>query len=984
MLRLTTLGSLDLRDADGQPVRELLAQPKRLALLVFLAIESANEPVSRDRVLAMFWPESTDTQARNALSQGVYQLRQLLGAETLLSIGTALGVERERLWCDAVALSEASALGNPDAALDLWRGPCCSTLFVSGTPEFERWLDGVRARQRRELLAAARAGAEALRAAGDIEGAARLAHRILALHPDDERDVSAYLEILDASGDVVGALRAYERHVAQLREVLDTAPAPETQRVAREIRDRHARASATSREPRDDARARSANWVPETVANRTSAPTTAPIGHRETLAGPVARERWIPRMAAALIIAPIVIGLLAVRSRHDTRAAAAPRTHAVAILPFTVRGGGDLAYLHDGMSDLLSAKFDGAAGVRAIDPRSVVAATTRAPSAPAEQTARALGADWYVLGDVIAAGGRLNVTGSLYTTDGGATARATASVTGDTAAIFDIVDDLAGRLLAGVVPGSDTTLTRLAALTTHSLPALKAFLRGEQALRAGLDAEAAAAFREAAHLDTTFALAEYRLSMAATWTPVPGGDDPAVWADAAARHGTRLTPLARDLLEAYRVYREPDSRAEALYAAVVASHPDNVEAWFMLAESRFHYGPWTGRSPSASKAAFERVLALDPINSHALVHLVRLAAADGQLAALDSLAERYLRANAETPRALEVRALLAWCHRDSAGAREVARQAVGADELVVSSLINAAVSYAQDADAIRLVAEPVMRMSSQSMVVPAGRRILSDAALGLGQWDPAAARAMTGRAFDADWWLESAALAAAEPALGVPLERVAALRDSVAARRPYPATARAGRTMPAAAGAAMRAYLLALLSLRLGDQVRVEAEGRALHAVADRAGPHDGAVLESALRAERLRAAGKPEAALTELGRVPFAVTAASFGHLATRERFALAELLHALGRDDEALAVYDAMQAYSDLPFMATARWRQAQIHERAGRRERAIFNYQRVTQMWRDADPPFQPRVADARAALERLGATAAGTLAERRGSR
>src|SRR5205807_2259198 len=115
------------------------------------------------------------------------------------------------------------------------------------------------------------------------------------------------------------------------------------------------------------------------------------------------------------------------------------------------------------------------------------------------------------------------------------------------------------------------------------LPALKQFLDGERALRAGLDAQAAAAFRDAAVMDTGFALAQYRLAVTATWVTVPDAPDPSVWAATAARHAQRLTPLVRDLLTAYRAYRDGKADdAERLYHQVIDGHPENVEAWMML------------------------------------------------------------------------------------------------------------------------------------------------------------------------------------------------------------------------------------------------------------------------------------------------------------------------------------------------------------------------------------------------------------------
>lgn len=222
--------------------------------------------------------------------------------------------------------------------------------------------------------------------------------------------------------------------------------------------------------------------------------------------------------------------------------------------------------------------------------------------------------------------------------------------------------------------------------------------------------------------------------------------------------------------------------------------------------------------------------------------------------------------------------------------------------------------------------------------------------------------------FDGDWWLESAAMAASESVLEVPLSIVSAIRDSVAARPVYRAQPRPTHVMPAGSGEAMRAYLLALLSLRLQDTVAVVKHAAALHDAAQRAG-RAAASLEIALTAERLRAAGRAADALAALEAYPFDITEFDYWHGSARERFVRAELLRALDRDAKALPVYESLWSNAELPWMAVARLRQARIHERAGRRAEAAFNYRRFIGLWRGADAPFQPRVAEARAALDRV---------------
>ncbi len=79
MIELRTLGALELRGADGFEFRPILQQPKRLALLVYLAVATPRRFHRRDTLLGIFWPELDAEHARPALRRALYFLRRSLG-----------------------------------------------------------------------------------------------------------------------------------------------------------------------------------------------------------------------------------------------------------------------------------------------------------------------------------------------------------------------------------------------------------------------------------------------------------------------------------------------------------------------------------------------------------------------------------------------------------------------------------------------------------------------------------------------------------------------------------------------------------------------------------------------------------------------------------------------------------------------------------------------------------------------------------------
>jgi serine/threonine-protein kinase len=230
MIELRTLGLVDLRGLDGQPVRAVLAQPKRLALLAYLALVGSNGFRRRDTVVALLWPELDQEHARNALRQALWFLRRSLGEGAIIGRSEEeVGVSPVVLRCDATDFDTACAEGRPAEALELYRGDYLEGFFVSdASAELEQWIDEQRARLRRRAAEAAWMLADERAALGDHMSAADWAHRALAFSPTDEAAVRRLIVMLDRLGDRAGAVRAFETFAARLAKELDLAPDPET------------------------------------------------------------------------------------------------------------------------------------------------------------------------------------------------------------------------------------------------------------------------------------------------------------------------------------------------------------------------------------------------------------------------------------------------------------------------------------------------------------------------------------------------------------------------------------------------------------------------------------------------------------------------------------------------------------------------------------------------------------------------------------
>src|SRR3954469_18781364 len=101
MLRFHTLGAIDLRGEDGEDRLAGAAQPKRLALLAYLAVAPTPAFQRRDTLLALFWPELTEDRARSALRKALHYIRAALGPDVVITRGDEEVRLDAKLWCDA-------------------------------------------------------------------------------------------------------------------------------------------------------------------------------------------------------------------------------------------------------------------------------------------------------------------------------------------------------------------------------------------------------------------------------------------------------------------------------------------------------------------------------------------------------------------------------------------------------------------------------------------------------------------------------------------------------------------------------------------------------------------------------------------------------------------------------------------------------------------------------------------------------------------
>jgi DNA-binding SARP family transcriptional activator len=231
------LGSLDLVASEGGRVLSIVAQPKRVALLTYLAAGTDAAFKRRDRIASIFWPELEDDKARHALRQAVYVLRGSLGSETIVSRGDdEVGLDGDVFWSDVNAFERALAQDRPDVAMELYRGTLLPGFYLTDAIEFEHWLDNERNRLDRLATEAAWELAADREGEGDWPGAVHWARRAMELAPFEESVLRRLIELHLRAGDRAGALSAYENFARRLREELEAEPTAETLALVERVR----------------------------------------------------------------------------------------------------------------------------------------------------------------------------------------------------------------------------------------------------------------------------------------------------------------------------------------------------------------------------------------------------------------------------------------------------------------------------------------------------------------------------------------------------------------------------------------------------------------------------------------------------------------------------------------------------------------------------------------------------------------------------
>ncbi len=562
------LGGLNLLGVGGHELKSVLAQPKRVALLAYLAAATPRRLHRRDSLVALFWPELDQEHARAALRQALHGLRQALGDGVLVSRGDEdIGLDAEQIRCDVVEFERAAHAGQLADALDLYRGDLLEGFFIRGAPAFEQWLEDERARLKADALRCATALAERGDAGGNLTESAQWTRRALRIAPLDEPTLRRLMQTLDRLGDRAGALDAYEGFTKRLATELEAEPAPETRSLGDVVRARAATLSSVITElpPLEPA-----TGVPRGIVAR--------------------RRPWVGVGVVVLGVAAVVVAVIL---SPPKRVALDPKR--VLLVPFANRtGDSTLDPLGNLAADWITRGLVLTGVLEIADPGAMVLGGRTGANRPRQAGHEA--ADVRALS--LASGSGLAVWGSMYRRDdriefaaqitdeaGGRILRTLEPVLGDPREPRPALTILRERLMAALAEAVDSRLGALASAAGEPprYDAYVAFSTGVELFYPGRNARGALPwFQRAAALDSTYALPLIWAAWAYSGTALDQCDSTVAIAGRLA--GMRLTSLEQ--MQIARVMARCRGDLPAAYAlgqALTKAVPRSEVMWEQLA-----------------------------------------------------------------------------------------------------------------------------------------------------------------------------------------------------------------------------------------------------------------------------------------------------------------------------------------------------------------------------------------------------------------
>ena len=992
VIRIQTLGCLSVRGENGTLLAGAVAQPRRMAILALLA-RAGERGASRDKVLALLWPDADADRGSRTLAQALYALRKDLIAEDAITGARELRFDPALVTTDVAEFTAAVSRGDDARAAELYAGPFLDGFHLSGAEEFMRWVEQERASLAQDYARVLESLARGTLASGNASAAVSWWRKLAALDPLNARVTVGLMEALAAAGDRPSAIKQAHLYELLVEQELELPPDREVIALAERLRVEpvsNVRALAEARPTVAPSAAASRivtiagsdavvsadvdPGVPPLPMEPPVAAGTGPAAAASTLGTPThriapARNRVSWMIGGALAAMAGAAWLLAARDGSGVRRfGSRDQSPVVAIGRIASYGTDSSASAMAGpASDLLATSLARSPGLRVVSSARMMELMRRL-----RQPGDTSGAE--LVAAAREAGATEIIDGTLYARPSGALRLDLRRVDIATGAIGDVRTIEGNDLFALVDSGTAHLVAALGSrppggsvtdVTTRSVVAYRMYEEGIDAFFRGDRGSARRLFDGALAEDSMFALAAYYGTLASESF---GPDSYLPRMQRAQRLAARAPDRERLTILADWAYRAALPTQRQVAETLATRYPTEVEGHLYTGIALVNEGEFL-----AARAPLNRVIAMDSLGtgrgvtcgvciaSQWLVSAYLLA---DSLPAAERTARRWLRLQPSSPAAVD--AVVAVLDREERSAE--------ADSVATVARANQNYDDAVDNRAFRLIR--------------AGAYDAADR-LSAGQIDGGTFRGRT----DGYW------------ALAVSLREQGRLDEALDAmrrlRRVARATWREGpvssvsvleaqlqleRGQPVVAAALFDSVVRALPSLIMPAQLAKDSAWRLTHVANARAAAGDTAALAPLadlvqslgarsgygrdrrlhhhIRGLLLVARGDDAAAINEFRQAIYSLTG---GY--TRTNLELANAYLRMRRPLDAIAVLQpalrgSIEAQNLYVNRIEIHDRLAQAWQRAGRADSAAAHYRVVARAWAAGDPAFRVRADSARA--------------------
>jgi len=215
---------------DRQPLA--LSRRKSRAILYYLAAH--RHPLTREQLLAFFWPDLDRPAAQQTLRTTLHGLRKALGSHLLVdepNISLAPDTEIDVRRFEAGLQSPSADLQSLVSHLALYRGDFLEGFTLPDPPTFDDWAAIEREHHRRLAVRGLTTLSQLHEAHGDFAAALKALHRALAFDALQEDLQQAAMRLHYLAGDRAGAIRRYDSLRKLLDEEMGVPPMAETRAV---------------------------------------------------------------------------------------------------------------------------------------------------------------------------------------------------------------------------------------------------------------------------------------------------------------------------------------------------------------------------------------------------------------------------------------------------------------------------------------------------------------------------------------------------------------------------------------------------------------------------------------------------------------------------------------------------------------------------------------------------------------------------------